>query len=354
MTRDPAGRWGAPRTLVKGGMRGVWSPEGRSVLMAMGVVGAVRTLVVASVAAGGEPRVVLACATRPPTWRRSASTGGPGRPTGGRSTSSAVTHATKRIRYLAPARRGRSAPSRGAVRRPHPTGGTGPPAFGSEAAASTSTSGTSRATSGWRRSRAHDDGHLGPPPVGRLAGRYRIERELGRGGMATIYLAHDLRHDRDVALKVMHPEVAAALGPERFLREIRISARLDHPHILTLIDSGQNDGSAVVRPALRAGRVPAGQAGAREAAVGRGSDPHRDPGRERPRLCPPARHHPPRHQTREHPPARGRGGGGGLRDRPGGARGGRGAADRDRSLARHAALHESRAGDGEPGARSAL
>jgi serine/threonine protein kinase/tetratricopeptide (TPR) repeat protein len=74
-----------------------------------------------------------------------------------------------------------------------------------------------------------------------LAGRYTIERELGRGGMATIYLAYDLRHDRDVALKVMHPEVAAALGPERFLREIRVSARLDHPHILTLIDSGQTD-----------------------------------------------------------------------------------------------------------------
>jgi TolB-like protein/tetratricopeptide (TPR) repeat protein len=75
-----------------------------------------------------------------------------------------------------------------------------------------------------------------------LAGRYTVERELGRGGMATIYLAHDLRHDRPVALKVMHPEVAAALGPERFLREIRISAQLDHPHILTLIDSGRNDG----------------------------------------------------------------------------------------------------------------
>ena len=74
-----------------------------------------------------------------------------------------------------------------------------------------------------------------------LAGRYTIERELGRGGMATIYLAYDLRHDRAVALKVMHHEIAAALGGERFLREIRISAGLDHPHILTLIDSGQND-----------------------------------------------------------------------------------------------------------------
>jgi serine/threonine-protein kinase len=75
-----------------------------------------------------------------------------------------------------------------------------------------------------------------------LAGRYRIERELGRGGMATVYLAHDLKHDRPVALKVLRPEIAAALGPERFLREIAITARLDHPHILTLIDSDAADG----------------------------------------------------------------------------------------------------------------
>jgi serine/threonine protein kinase len=71
-----------------------------------------------------------------------------------------------------------------------------------------------------------------------LAGRYRIEREIGRGGMATVYLAHDERHDRPVAIKVLRPEIAAALGAERFLREIAITARLDHPHILTLIDSG--------------------------------------------------------------------------------------------------------------------
>ncbi len=75
-----------------------------------------------------------------------------------------------------------------------------------------------------------------------LAGRYRIERELGRGGMATVYLAHDLKHDRPVAVKVLRPEIAAALGAERFLREIVITARLDHPHILTLIDSGEADG----------------------------------------------------------------------------------------------------------------
>src|SRR5712692_5378746 len=75
-----------------------------------------------------------------------------------------------------------------------------------------------------------------------LAGRYAIERELGAGGMATVYLARDVKHDRDVALKVLRPELAAVLGAERFLQEIRISARLDHPHILTLIDSGAADG----------------------------------------------------------------------------------------------------------------
>src|SRR2546422_2392041 len=75
-----------------------------------------------------------------------------------------------------------------------------------------------------------------------LAGRYALERELGAGGMATVYLARDLKHDRDVALKVLRPELAAVLGAERFLEEIHISARLDHPHILTLIDSGESDG----------------------------------------------------------------------------------------------------------------
>src|SRR5678815_3919011 len=75
-----------------------------------------------------------------------------------------------------------------------------------------------------------------------LAGRYRIERELGSGGMATVYLARDLKHDRDVAVKVLRPELAALLGINRFLNEIRISAQLDHPHILTLIDSGVVDG----------------------------------------------------------------------------------------------------------------
>jgi serine/threonine-protein kinase len=71
-----------------------------------------------------------------------------------------------------------------------------------------------------------------------LAERYALDRELGRGGMATVYLARDLRHDRPVALKVLHPELAATLGPERFQREIRLAARLQHPHILTVHDSG--------------------------------------------------------------------------------------------------------------------
>src|SRR5512133_2035940 len=72
-----------------------------------------------------------------------------------------------------------------------------------------------------------------------LADRYRLERELGRGGMATVYLAHDLKHDRQVALKVLHPELAASLGPERFQREVRTTARLQHPHILPVLDSGE-------------------------------------------------------------------------------------------------------------------
>ena len=85
-----------------------------------------------------------------------------------------------------------------------------------------------------------------PQQLGRLrdnlAGRYDIEREIGRGGMATVYRAHDTQHDRPVALKVLHPELAATLGVERFQREIRLAARLQHPHILGVYDSGETDG----------------------------------------------------------------------------------------------------------------
>ena len=111
-----------------------------------------------------------------------------------------------------------------------------------------------------------------------LEDRYRIEREpdgtlklLGRGGTATVYLAHDIRHDRPVALKVVHQQLAESVGAERFLREIRIVARLSHPHILPLFDSGEAAGllyyvmphvaGAIAPPAAREGRPPADRDG---------------------------------------------------------------------------------------------
>jgi len=104
-----------------------------------------------------------------------------------------------------------------------------------------------------------------------LAGRYRFEREVGRGGMATVYLAQDLKHRRPVAVKVLHPHLAANVGADRFLREIEIAAGLNHPHILTLIDSGSADGLLYyVMPFVegeslrgrlaREGRLPVGEA----------------------------------------------------------------------------------------------
>jgi serine/threonine protein kinase len=75
-----------------------------------------------------------------------------------------------------------------------------------------------------------------------LRDRYLIDRELGRGGMATVYLTHDVKHDRPVAFKVLHPSIGAMLGPERFLQEIKLAARLQHPHILPVFDSGEADG----------------------------------------------------------------------------------------------------------------
>lgn len=75
--------------------------------------------------------------------------------------------------------------------------------------------------------------------IAALADRYRLERELGQGGMATVYLAHDLRHNRGVAIKVLRPELAALVGAERFLKEIEVTASLQHPHILPLFDSGE-------------------------------------------------------------------------------------------------------------------
>ncbi len=104
-----------------------------------------------------------------------------------------------------------------------------------------------------------------------LADRYRVERELGRGGMATVYLAYDSRQDRPVALKVIHPELAASLGPERFLREIKLTAKLRHLHILPLFDFGQSEGQlwytmpyvegeSLRQRLLRRGHIPLSQA----------------------------------------------------------------------------------------------
>ena len=82
-----------------------------------------------------------------------------------------------------------------------------------------------------------------PPPdlQNALRAHYTLERELGRGGMATVYLARDTKHGRQVALKVLHQDLAASLGPERFRREISFAAALQHPHILTVLDSGETD-----------------------------------------------------------------------------------------------------------------
>jgi len=104
-----------------------------------------------------------------------------------------------------------------------------------------------------------------------LVDRYTIERELGRGGMATVYLARDLRYDRPVALKVLHSELAVGLGDERFQREVRLAARLQHPHILAVHDSGEQagrlwftmpyvDGESLRDRLRREGRLPVDEA----------------------------------------------------------------------------------------------
>src|SRR5664279_2788536 len=88
------------------------------------------------------------------------------------------------------------------------------------------------------------------PLADALSDRYRIERELGQGGMATVYLAHDLKHNRQVAIKVLRPELAAALGADRFLREIETTANLQHPNILPLFDSGVIDSRLTTHDSL--------------------------------------------------------------------------------------------------------
>ena len=133
-----------------------------------------------------------------------------------------------------------------------------------------------------------------------LSRSYRIERELGQGGMATVYLAHDLKHDRQVAIKVLRPELASVLGAERFLQEIRLTARLRHPHILPLYDSGAVDGTLFyVTPLVEGGSLKDRLARDGRLPVG-GSHPHRTGGRGRAGVRPPARRDPSRHQARQH------------------------------------------------------
>jgi len=106
-----------------------------------------------------------------------------------------------------------------------------------------------------------------------IGDRYRIERELGHGGMAVVVLAEDVKHHRRVAIKVLRPELSALLGSERFLREIEIAATLQHPHILPLFDSGQVNGLLYYVMPFAEGESPAAMARAGAAASAR----HRAP-----------------------------------------------------------------------------
>ncbi len=166
--------------------------------------------------------------------------------------------------------------------------------------------------------------------------------------MATVYLAHDLKHDRKVAIKVVRPELAAVIGPDRFVREIKTIANLQHPHILGLIDSGEIDGTAYyVMPFVegeslrdrlqRDKQLPIGDA-VRITTEVAGC----------PRLRPSPRRDPPRHQAREHPAARRQRAGGRFRHRARRQQR-RHQDDRDRDVARHAAVHVAGTGDGRAG-----
>ena len=192
---------------------------------------------------------------------------------------------------------------------------------------------------------------LPSPLATALSDHYLIERELGAGGMATVYLARDLKHDRQVALKVLRPELGAVLGRgavpgrDQDHRPARPSA---HPHADRL---GRGGGVPLLRAALCAGRVAARSAQPRQAAGHRGGADDHQAGGQRARLRPPPGRGAPGHQAGEHPDPGGRGDAGRFRHR---ARreGGRGQpAHGDGAVARHAAVHEPGAGDRRPAAR---
>ena len=177
-----------------------------------------------------------------------------------------------------------------------------------------------------------------------LAGRYAIERELAQGGMATVYLANDLRHHRKVAVKVLRPELAAALGADRFTREIAIAARLNHPHILALYDSGAVGGHLFyVMPYIRGESLRQRLEREKQLDIEDALADH-SAGGFGPGLRPRPAPGPSGHQAGEHPYIRGRGDGRRLRHRPGRERRARRSADHQWTRAGDPALHESGAG----------
>jgi serine/threonine protein kinase len=189
-----------------------------------------------------------------------------------------------------------------------------------------------------------------PVPVTRLnaalEGRYAIERELGAGGMATVYLAKDLKHNRNVALKVLKPELAAVVGAERFLAEIETTANLQHPHILPLFDSGEADSFLFyVMPYVEGetlrGRIDREKQLSIEDAIdlAKAIGSALDYAHERGVI-----HRDIKPENGSRRPAGGRR----FRHRSRGQRCRRDAAHRNGSFVGHAPLHESRAGNGRP------
>src|SRR5206468_12752413 len=172
-----------------------------------------------------------------------------------------------------------------------------------------------------------------------LAERYRVERELAHGRMATVFLARDVKHGRLVAIKVLHPELAAAVGTTRFLREIGFAAQLHHPHIVPLHDSGEQDGLPYfVMPYVEGEslRPP----GARTAASSAGGAADRRRRSEGLGVRPYPRRGASRHQAGEHPAREWPCSGGGLRDRASDQRRRQRPAHRNGDRARHTRVHE--------------
>ena len=177
--------------------------------------------------------------------------------------------------------------------------------------------------------------------------RYTIQREIGHGGMAVVYLAEDRRHERTVALKVLQPRFSEVLGADRFLREIKVAARMHHPHLLPLYDSGEAGGLLYyVTPYVEGGSLR--QRLTQEGRL-RPAEALRLVSRDcrRPRLRPPQRRDPPGHQAGEHPARRGARDRGGLRCRPRRERRGGQRSHPDGDANRHTGLHEPGTSGGE-------